>query len=93
MTIARILIICIMTFKIPMNSFPCRQCILVSFHYETLNAPRWLFLLTTSCILLVSLGLALAIPNIIDVFTILGGGFGVAHAFVYPTILHFKSTR
>lgn len=48
------------------------------------------FITLTSCLLTAALVVAIVYPDIVSVLVILGGGFGSAHAFVFPALMEFK---
>ena len=77
---------------VPINIPPCRDSILkICFKYEDPKAsPFWIHALITATLLIVSLIIALFYPNIISIFSFLGGFCGVFMVLIIPGAIYIK---
>ena len=77
---------------IPINIPPCRDSILkICFKYEDpKSSPFWIHALITASLLIVSLVVALFYPNIISIFSFLGGFCGVVMVLIIPGAIYIK---
>jgi hypothetical protein len=92
MVIGQVLIAITLCFALPINIPPCRDSILkICFKYdEPKTCPFWIHAIVSLCLLLFSLAVALFYPDILSVFSFLGGFCGVFMVLVFPTALHVK---
>ena len=76
----------------PINIPPCRDSILkICFKYEDpKSSPFWIHALITASLLIVTLIIALFYPNIISIFSFLGGFCGVFMVLIIPGAIYVK---
>lgn len=77
---------------VPINIPPCRDSILkICFKYEDpKSSPFWIHALITASLLVVTLIIALFYPNIISIFSFLGGFCGVFMVLIIPGAIYVK---
>lgn len=77
---------------VPLNIPPCRDSILkICFKYDDpKTSPFWIHALITAALLIVTLVVALFYPDIISIFSFLGGFCGVFMVLIIPGALYVK---
>jgi amino acid permease len=89
MIIGRIMMIIALVFSIPVNVSPCRNSILAMLRKQKDTKPIYFYGLTI-CILEITLGVAIAVPDIIIVFNFLGGICPMLLAVVFPGMIYVR---
>ena len=78
-----------LVFSVPVNVSPARAAIL-TFLKKKINTPFWLHMLLTVLLLEITLGVAIAIPNVTFVFSIMGGICPIFLVIIYPGMIYVR---
>lgn len=90
MVFGRFLICLTLVIGVPLNLHPCRSSIeKLCFKVEG-TSPLWIHILITLGFIIVTMTVAIVFPNIVFVFSFLGGFCGTIMAIIIPALLHVK---
>jgi amino acid permease len=89
MTLGRIFMVIALVFSVPVNVSPCRSSILAMLRKQK-DTSVLLFRSLTVAMLLITLGVAIAVPNVIIVFNFLGGICPIMLCIVYPGMIYVR---
>jgi len=87
--IGRFLMLLGLVFSVPVNVSPARAAIL-TFLKKKVNTPLWLHMLITILLLEITLGIAIAVPNVTFVFSIMGGICPIFLVIIYPGMIYLR---